>query len=51
MEKQYRKFAKWIDLVTVMGNVNSEVISNLSGVVLISNMSNNRYSYIESVKK
>ena len=51
VEKQYRKFAKWIDLVTVMGNVNSEVVSNLSGVVLISNMSNNNYDYIESVKE
>ena len=35
VEKQYRKYSKWIDLVTVMGNVNSEVVSKLSGVVLV----------------
>ena len=33
-----------------MGNVNNEVVSNLSGVVLIGNMSNNNYDYIASVK-
>ena len=46
--KQYKKYSKWIDLVTVMGNVNSDVISKLSGVVLIGNMSNNNYDYIET---
>ena len=50
VEKQYRKFSKWIDLVTVMGNVNCDVISKLSGVVLIGNMSNNEYDYINNVK-
>ena len=48
VEKQYRKYSKWIDLVTVMGNVNSEVVSKLSGVVLVGNMSNNKYDYIET---
>ena len=48
VEKQYRKYASWIDLITVMGNVNSEVISKLSGVVLIGNMSNNKYDYLET---
>ena len=51
VEKQYRKYSKWIDLVTVMGNVNSEVVSKLSGVVLIGNMSNNKYDYIENVQE
>ncbi len=51
VEKQYRKYSKWIDLVTVMGNVNKEVVSKLSGVVLIANMSNNMlYDYIETTK-
>ena len=50
VKKQYRKYSKWIDLITVMGNVNNEVVSNLSGVVLIGNMSNNNYDYIASVK-
>ena len=33
-----------------MGNVNCDVISKLSGVVLIGNMSNNEYDYINNVK-
>ena len=51
VEKQYRKYSKWVDLVTVMGNVNSEVVSKLSGVVLVTNMSNNNYDYIDNVKE
>jgi uridine monophosphate synthetase len=51
VEKQYRRYSKWIDLVTVMGNVNSEVVSKLAGVVLIGNMSNNKYDYIENVRE
>ncbi len=50
VEKQYKKFSKWIDLITVMGNVNPDVVSKLSGVVLIGNMSNNTYDYTQSVK-
>jgi uridine monophosphate synthetase len=48
VEKQYRRYSKWVDLITVMGNINSEVISKLSGVVLVANMSNNKYDYIET---
>lgn len=51
VEKQYRKYSKWVDLVTVMGNVNSEVVNKLAGVVLIGNMSNNKYDYIENVQE
>ena len=51
VEKQYRKYAKWIDLITVMGNVHSEVVSKLSGVVLIGNMSNNKHDYMETTKE
>ena len=51
VEKQYKGFSKWIDLITVMGNVNSDVVSKLSGVVLIGNMSNNIYDYTPSVKE
>jgi uridine monophosphate synthetase len=51
VEKQYRRYSKWIDLITVMGNVNSEVVTKLSGVVLIGNMSNNNYDYIDNVKE
>lgn len=48
VEKQYRRYSKWVDLITVMGNINSEVISKLSCVVLVANMSNNKYDYIET---
>lgn len=51
VEKQYRKYAKWIDLITVMGNVHSEVVSKLSGVILIGNMSNNKHDYMETTKE
>ena len=45
VKSQYRKFCNWVDLVTVMGNVNSSVIDILSGVLLVANMSNNDYDY------
>ena len=48
VERQYSKYSKWVDMVTVMGNVHSEVISKLSGAVLIANMSNNSYNSTET---
>ena len=36
-------FSNWVDLVTVHASVNDEVISKLSGVLLVANMSNNNY--------
>tara|TARA_Y100000813_G_C24121050_1_gene332690 strand:+ start:14 stop:1123 length:1110 start_codon:yes stop_codon:yes gene_type:complete len=44
VKKQYRKYSNWVDMVTVMGNVNEEVIKNLSGVLLVANMSNNSFN-------
>ena len=43
VEKQYMQFCNWVDLVTVHASVNDEVISKLSGVLLVANMSNNNY--------
>lgn len=43
VKKQYKRYSNWVDMVTVMGNVNEEVIKSLSSVVLVSNMSNNSY--------
>tara|TARA_B100000497_G_scaffold94684_1_gene106137 strand:- start:485 stop:919 length:435 start_codon:yes stop_codon:yes gene_type:complete len=44
VEKQYRDFKEWIDLVTVHGLVNNEVLKKITcGVLLVSNMSNNDY--------
>ena len=45
VEKQYRKFQNWVDLVTVHANVNPDVIQKLSCVLLVSDMSNNSYYY------
>ena len=35
-------------MVTVMGNVNSEVVKSLSGVLLVANMSNNNWDCTEN---
>ena len=48
VEKQYDFFKEWIDLVTVHGMVNSEVLNKFTcGVLLVSNMSNNNYDITE----
>ena len=44
VSKQYKKFSKWVDMVTVMSDVDNKVIENLSGVLLVANMSNNSYN-------
>ena len=45
VEKQYKSFSSWIDLVTVHGSVNIEVLKKLTGIVLVSNMSNNNWNF------
>ena len=47
VEKQYALFSNWVDLVTVHASVNDEVVSKLSGVLLVANMSNNDYDLSE----
>ena len=46
VDKQYNKYKNWIDLVTVHGSCNCEVIKNLSGALLVANMSNNSFDFI-----
>jgi uridine monophosphate synthetase len=48
--KQYKFFQNWIDIVTVMGFVNEETIKNMSGVLLVANMSNNIWDLTNNVK-
>ena len=44
VEKQFNEFKEWMDLVTVHGMVNEEVLKKITcGVLLVSNMSNNNY--------
>ena len=50
VQKQYKRFANWIDMITVMGNVNKDVVSSLSGVLLVANMSNNSFDCTENAK-
>ena len=45
VQKQYKKYCNWVDMITVMGNVNSSVVEGLSGVLLVANMSNNNFDY------
>jgi uridine monophosphate synthetase len=47
VKKQYQPFANWVDLVTVHGSISSETLSNLSGALIVTNMSNNNYDYTE----
>jgi uridine monophosphate synthetase len=47
-KKQYKRYENWVDMVTVMGTVNSEVVKGLSGVLLVANMSNNNWDFTEN---
>jgi uridine monophosphate synthetase len=51
VEKQYRQFRNWIDLVTVSANVVDDTVKKLSGVLLVANMSNNTYDYTDNAIK
>ena len=49
VEKQYEPFKEWIDLVTVHGLVNNEVLRKITcSVLLVSDMYNNDYNIIEN---
>lgn len=45
VQKQYKQFENWVDMVTVHSLVASEVIQLLSGAVIVANMSNNTYDF------
>ena len=51
VNKQYSQFSNWVDLVTVHASVSTEVISKLSGVLLVANMSNNTYDFSKKAIK
>lgn len=42
---QYKNYRNWADLITVHSLVSNDVISNLSGVLIVANMSNNNYNF------
>ena len=44
---QYKYFRNWVDLVTVHSLVSNDVLSVLSGALLVANMSNNTYNFTE----
>ena len=46
--KQYARFSNWVDLVTVHASVAANVVSKMSGVLLVANMSNNNYDLTEN---
>ncbi|MBI96168.1 orotate phosphoribosyltransferase [bacterium] len=45
VDKQYKRYKNWVDLVTVHGSCNPDVLKKLSGALLVSNMSNNTFNY------
>ena len=45
VQKQYKQYENWVDMVTVHSLVASEVIKILSGAVVVANMSNNTYDF------
>lgn len=47
VKQQYHSLQHWVDLVTVHTLVSNDVIQQLSGVVLVANMSNNTYDFSE----
>ena len=47
VKKQYSQFSTWVDLVSVHAMVNNDVISGLSGAMIIANMSKQNYGYYE----
>lgn len=45
VSKQYEKFRNWVDMVTVHSLVTSDVARELSGALIVANMSNNTYDF------
>ena len=45
VKRQYKQYSNWVDLVTVMGNVNPAVVSEISCALLVANMSNNNFDF------
>lgn len=47
VQKQYKEFRNWVDLVTVHALVTSDVIKQISGAMIVGSMSNNTYDFTE----
>lgn len=48
---QYKRFYNWVDLVTCHSIVTDDVIKTLSGIMLVTDMSNNTYNFMESANE
>ena len=47
VNKQFSNFNSWVDLITAHSLIAPEVLRVLSGVLLVSNMSNNTYDFLD----
>lgn len=47
VKKQYNIFNSWIDLITVHSIISSDIISILSGVIIVANTVNDNYDFYE----
>ena len=49
--QQYDYVRDWVDMVTVMATISEEAISNMSGVMIVANMSNNNWDFTNWAKE
>lgn len=48
--QQYGYVREWVDMVTVMATISEEAILNMSGVMIVANMSNNAWNFTNMAK-
>ena len=48
--QQYGYVREWVDMVTVMSTISEEAILNMSGVMIVANMSNNAWNFTNMAK-
>ena len=48
--QQYAYVRDWVDMVTVMSTISEETIMNMSGVMIVANMSNNNWDFTNWAK-
>ena len=48
--QQYAYVRDWVDMVTVMSTISEETILNMSGVMIVANMSNNNWDFTNWAK-
>jgi len=49
--QQYSYVRNWVDMVTVMATISEEAIHNMSGVMIVANMSNNSWDVTHMAKQ